>query len=59
MIHIKIHLISPGCPRPSIALQVQNRGLKQFHFIQWGHRGSGIAMDCWPTGRAIDAAPGA
>ena len=24
----KIHLISPGCPRPSIALQMQNRGLK-------------------------------
>ena len=28
MIHNKIPLINPGYPRPSIALQVQNRGLK-------------------------------
>ena len=28
MIHNRMHLIVPGCPRPSIALQVQNRGLK-------------------------------
>ena len=27
MIHNKFHLISPGCPQPSIALQ-QNHGLK-------------------------------
>ena len=35
MIHNKIHLISPGCPRPNIALQMQNRSLKHdsFHFI--------------------------
>ena len=33
MIRNKIHLISPGCPHPSIALQVQNRGLKQNSFI--------------------------
>ena len=35
MIHNKIHPISPGCPRPSIALQVQTHGLKHhsFHFI--------------------------
>ena len=34
MIHTKIYLISPGCPRSSTALRtVQNRGLKhQFHF---------------------------
>ena len=34
MIHIKIDLISLGCPRPSIALNVQNRGL-QTRFIHW------------------------
>ena len=28
MIHNGIHVFSVGCPRPSIALQVQNRGLK-------------------------------
>ena len=35
MICNKIHLISPGCSRPSIALQVKNCGLKHqsFHFI--------------------------
>ena len=33
MIHNEIHLISPGCPRPSIALQMQNRGLKRHSFI--------------------------
>ena len=40
MIHNQIHLISQGCPRASIALHVQNRGLKhhssiglQFAFI--------------------------
>ena len=33
MIHNKIHLISPGCSRPSIALQVQNGGLKHHSFI--------------------------
>ena len=31
MVHNKIHLINPCCPGPSIALQVQNRGLKQHH----------------------------
>ena len=30
MIHNKIH-ISPGCPRPSRALQVQNRGQNPIH----------------------------
>ena len=33
MIHNKIHLIRPGCLRPSIALTVQNRGLKHQSFI--------------------------
>ena len=35
MIHYKIHIISPGCPRPGIVLQVQNRGLKHqsFHYV--------------------------
>ena len=33
-IHNKIHLIIPGCPRPSIALQEQNRGLKHQSFIR-------------------------
>ena len=32
IIHNKIHLISPGCPLPSIALQVQDRGLKHYSF---------------------------
>ena len=34
MIHNKINLISPSCPRPNIALQVQNHDLKHqsFHF---------------------------
>ena len=32
MIHNKIHLISPGCPRPGIALQVQNRSLQHHSF---------------------------
>ena len=32
MIHNKIQLIRPGCPRLSIALQVQNHGLKQNSF---------------------------
>ena len=38
MIHNKIHLIRPGCFRPSIALTVQNHGLKHhsFHFISLG-----------------------
>ena len=35
MIHYKIHLSSPGCPRPSIALQVQNRGLAKTPFISF------------------------
>ena len=30
MFHNKMHLNSSGCPRPNIALQVQNRGLKSF-----------------------------
>ena len=35
MIYNQIYLISPGCPRSSIVLQVQNRGLthNSFHFI--------------------------
>ena len=33
MIHNKICLIRPGCLRPSIALTVQNRGLKHHSFI--------------------------
>ena len=32
MLHNKIHLTSPSCPLPSIALQVQNRGLKHQSF---------------------------
>ena len=38
MIHNKIHLISPGCPRPNISLQVQNRDLEHqpFHFSSPG-----------------------
>ena len=32
MIHKKIHLISPGCPRPTIALTLQNCGLKHQSF---------------------------
>ena len=37
MIHNKIHLISPGCPQPRIALQyLQNHGLKHqsLHILQ-------------------------
>ena len=33
MVHNKIHFIRPGCRRPSIALTVQNRGLKYETFI--------------------------
>ena len=33
LLHNKIHLISPGCFRPSIALQVQNRDLEYQSFI--------------------------
>ena len=33
MVHNKIHLIRQGCLRPSIALTVQNRGLKHQSFI--------------------------
>ena len=33
MIRNKIHLFSPGCMRPSIALQVLNRDLKHHSFI--------------------------
>ena len=33
MTYNKINLVSPGCPRPSIALQVQIRGLKHHSFI--------------------------
>ena len=33
--HNKIHLISRGCPWPSVALQVQNCGLKHQSFIHW------------------------
>ena len=32
VIRNNIHLISPGCPRPSVAFQVQNRGLKYHSF---------------------------
>ena len=32
----KIHLISTGCPRPSIALQMQNHGIKHHSFIPKG-----------------------
>ena len=37
MIHNKIHLINPSCPRPNIALQLQNCGLKHhsFHFTSF------------------------
>ena len=35
MIHSKIHLIYPGCPRPSIALQVQNLALNIIHIISF------------------------
>ena len=35
MIHNQICLIRPGCLRPSIALTVQNRGLKHHSFIPW------------------------
>ena len=33
----QIHPVSPGCLRPSLALQVQNRGLKHrsFNFISY------------------------
>ena len=34
MIHNKIHLVCLGCLQPSIALTVQNRGLKQHSFTQ-------------------------
>ena len=34
MIHNKIHLISLGCPWPSIAL-LQNHGPKRWSFIHW------------------------
>ena len=34
--HNKIHSIRPGCFRPSIALTMQNRGLRQqMHFISF------------------------
>ena len=33
MIHNKIHLFSSGCPRPRIALQVQNGGLKHHSLV--------------------------
>ena len=33
MNHRKIHFISPGCPLPSIALQVQNCSRKHLSFI--------------------------
>ena len=32
MIDNESHLISPGCPRTTLALQVQNRGLKHHSF---------------------------
>ena len=35
MILNRIHLISPGCPWPRIALQVQNRGVKHQSFIPY------------------------
>ena len=43
MVHDKIHLIRPGCLRPSIALTVQNRGLKHQSFIYLfvGEKGEG------------------
>ena len=31
-LHTKIHLINPGYPQPSIALQVQNHCLNTIHF---------------------------
>ena len=34
MIHNKIHPIIPGCSRPSIALTLQNCGLKHQSFVQ-------------------------
>ena len=50
----------------SVALGVQNFDLTILSFIlklsvlTRGHPWySGIALDCWPTGRAIDPAPGA
>ena len=36
MIHNKLSLISPGCPRPCIALQLSNRGL-QHHSVSFWH----------------------
>ena len=33
IMHNNINLISSGCPRPSIAFHVQNRGLKHQSFI--------------------------
>ena len=33
IVHIKIHLISPGCPLLGTALLVQNRGLKHHSFL--------------------------
>ena len=33
MIHNKINVIRPGCPQPSLALEVQNRGFKHQSFI--------------------------
>ena len=35
MVHNKIHHIHPGCLRPSIALTVQNRGLKHQSLFHW------------------------
>ena len=42
MIQHKIHLNNPGCPRPSIALKMQNRGLKYlpFNCFRWKVRDS-------------------
>ena len=47
MIHAKIHLISRGCPRSSIALQVQNRGLKHHSFIYSFIQGSSCDSARW------------
>ena len=33
------HLISPGSPRPSMALQVQNRDIKHHHSFHYQHVG--------------------
>ena len=46
MIHNKIHLISPCCPRPSITLQVQNCGLKHQSFLSMKVNSLGKIIFC-------------